>query len=115
MTCLVAYAQYAKHTVGKDEMADFVKLPDDVTAVEGASVFVNPLTVIGFLHTMQQNGHKAIVHTAAASQLGRMLVKYCRGLGVPLVNVVRREEQVAVLKGLGAEHIVNSSAETYKA
>jgi len=109
------YAQYAKHTVGADPFSMFAVLPDDVTPLEGASVFVNPLTVIGFLHTMQQEGHKAIVHTAAGSQLGRMLVKYCKGLGVPLVNIVRKEEAVAALKELGAEYVINSSAETYKA
>ena len=75
---------------------------------------MNPLTAVGFLHTVQQNGHKAIVHTAAGSQLSRMLVKYCNQLNGPLVNIARREAAVAALKELGAEHIVNSSLDTYK-
>ena len=84
-------------------------------AVQGASVFVNPLTVVGFVDTMRSEGHSAIVHTAAGSQLGRMLVKYCKAEGVPLVNIVRSEAAVAGLTEIGAENIVNSSAETYKA
>merc|ERR1719223_1155350 len=105
------YAQYAKTAVGD---AMFAVLPDDVTGAEGASMFVNPPTVVGFVHTMKEEGHKAIVHTAAASQLGRMLVKHCKEEGVPLVNIVRKEEGVATLRALGAEHVVNSSAETFK-
>merc|ERR1719223_1702225 len=105
------YAQYAKTAVGD---AMFAVLPDDVTGAEGASMFVNPLTVVGFVHTMKEEGHKAIVHTAAASQLGRMLVKHCQEEGVPLVNIVRKEEGVAALKAIGAEFVVNSTAPTFK-
>merc|ERR1719223_1474340 len=105
------YAQYAKTAVGD---AMFAVLPDDVTGAEGASMFVNPLTVVGFVHTMKEEGHKAIVHTAAASQLGRMLVKHCKEEGIQLVNIVRKEEGVATLKALGAEFVVNSSAPTFK-
>jgi len=112
-----AYAQYRKHTIGKLDPYNnmLAPLPDDVSPAEGASVFVNPLTVMGFLHTMQKEGHKAIVHTAAGSQVGRMMVKHCKQMGVPLVNIVRKEEAAAALKALGAEHIVISSADTYKA
>jgi len=93
----------------------FAVLPDGVAVDEGAaSLFVNPLTVVGFVHTMREEGHKAIVHTAAASQLGRMLVRHCKEEGVPLVNIVRKEEGVATLKALGAEYVVNSSAPTFK-
>lgn len=108
------YRQYSKFTLGKNPFAMMAVLPDDVTAIEGASPFINPLTAIGFLHTMQQEGHKAIVHTAAGSQLGRMLIKYSKALGVPLVNIVRKEEAAAALRELGAEYVINSSAESYK-
>ena len=63
---------------------------------------------------MRAEGHHAIVHTAAASALGQMLVKYCASEGVPLVNIVRKDEQVSLLKSLGAEHVVNSSADTFR-
>jgi len=104
------YAQYAKATTDLDM---FSVVPDG-TGVEGASLFVNPLTVVGFVHTMREEGHKAIVHTAAASNVGRMLVKHCKEEGIQLVNIVRKEEGVAVLKALGAEFVVNSSAPTFK-
>jgi len=104
------YAQYAKATTDLDM---FSVVPDG-TGVEGASLFVNPLTVVGFVHTMREEGHKAIVHTAAASNVGRMLVKHCKEEGIQLVNIVRKEEGVAVLKALGAEFVVSSSAPTFK-
>ena len=63
---------------------------------------------------MRAEGHHAIVHTAAASALGQMLVKYCASEGVPLVNIVRKDEQVSLLKSLGAEYVVNSSADTFR-
>merc|ERR1712166_1244692 len=106
-----AYAQYAKTTT---DSPMFAVLPDDSTGAEGASLFVNPLTVVGFVHTMREEGHKAIVHTAAASNVGRMLVKHCKEEGIQLVNIVRKEEGVAALKALGAEFVVNSSAPTFK-
>ena len=83
------------------------------TAREGASSFVNPLTALCFPETMRNEGHKAIVHTAAASNLGQMLVKICKADDIPLVNIVRREDQANILKGLGATHIVNSSDEDF--
>lgn len=90
-------------------------LPDDATAADGASCFVNPLTALSFPETMRAEGHKAIVHTAAASNLGQMLVKICQADGVPLVNIVRNQEQVKILKDLGAEHVVDSTAPGFKA
>jgi NADPH:quinone reductase-like Zn-dependent oxidoreductase len=75
---------------------------------------VNPLTALGMVKTMHAEGHTAIVHTAAASQLGQMLVKICKHDGIPLVNVVRRQEQVDLLRSIGAEYVVNSSSETFK-
>ena len=83
------------------------------TAAEAASSFVNPLTALGMVKTMHAEGHTGIVHTAAASQLGQMLVKICKKDGIPLVNVVRRQEQVDILKAIGAEYVVNSSADSF--
>ena len=90
-----------------------LELLQDTSPAEGASAFVNPLTVLGMIETMRDEGHTAIVHTAAASQLGQMLVRACANEGIPLVNVVRRPEQVSLLSGLGAEHVVDSSSEEF--
>ncbi|MBA4353633.1 MAG: NADH oxidase [Novosphingobium sp.] len=90
-----------------------LELGDGVTAEQGASAFVNPLTALSFTETMRHYGHKALVHTAAASNLGQMLVKICQADGIPLVNVVRSEAQVAILKGIGAEHVVDSSKDSF--
>eukprot|EP00040_Diaphanoeca_grandis_P026379 m.147614 g.147614 ORF g.147614 m.147614 type:complete len:370 (-) comp30549_c0_seq1:157-1266(-) len=106
------YAQYAKANATAEM---FTVVPDNVTAVQSASIFVNPLTVVGFVDTMRVEGHTALVHTAAASQLGRMLVKYCKKLNIGLVNIVRKESSAKILKGLGAEYVVVSTAPTYKA
>ena len=88
-------------------------LPDGTTPAEGASCFVNPLTALGMVETMRLEGHSALVHTAAASNLGQMLQKICTADGVPLVNIVRRVEHGELLRGLGAEHVVNSSSDTF--
>lgn len=90
-----------------------VPLLPGTTAAEGASAFVNPLTVLGMIETMRVEGHTAMVHTAAASQLGQMLVRVCANEGIRLVNIVRRPEQISLLAGLGAEHIVDSSSEEF--
>lgn len=90
-----------------------IDLPEDVEAAQGASCFVNPLTALAMVDTMRMEGHSAIVHTAAASNLGQMLVKLCAGENVPLVNVVRRAEQVELLRDLGAEHVCNSSDDDF--
>ena len=84
-------------------------MDDSTTSVEAASSFVNPLTVLGFIETMKLENHTAILHTAAASNLGQMLVKVCKDDSVPLVNIVRKSEQVDLLKNLGAEHVCNTS------
>lgn len=88
-------------------------LPDGTDPKDGASCFVNPLTSLAFTETMKNEGHSAIVHTAAASNLGQMLVKICAKDGIPLVNIVRSDAQVEILKGLGAKYIVNSSADDF--
>lgn len=90
-------------------------LPEGATAKDGASSFVNPLTALGMVETMRREGHSALVHTAAASNLGQMLVKICLADEVPLVNIVRKDEQEALLRGLGAVHVCNSSAPSFEA
>ena len=84
-------------------------MEDGTTPSEAASSFVNPLTALSFIETMKMENHSAIVHTAAASNLGQMLVKICQSDGIPLVNIVRKEEQVEILKGIGAEYVCNTS------
>ncbi|MEL6723742.1 MAG: zinc-binding dehydrogenase [Pseudomonadota bacterium] len=83
------------------------------TAKQGASSFVNPLTALSFLETMRMEGHTAIVHTAAASNLGQMLNRICHADGVDLVNVVRKQEQEDMLRGMGAKYVVNSSTDSF--
>jgi NADPH2:quinone reductase len=90
-------------------------LPDGTDPVDGASCFVNPLTALSMVETMRMEGHTALVHTAAASNLGQMLVKICLADGVPLVNIVRRTEQAELLHSLGATHVCDSSAPTFTA
>ncbi|MCF8531766.1 MAG: zinc-binding dehydrogenase [Reyranella sp.] len=92
---------------------DCQPLPAGTTAAEGASWFVNPLTALGMTETMKREGHKALVHTAAASNLGQMLNKICNEDGIGLVNIVRSTEQAKLLKGIGARHVVDSSAATF--
>jgi NADPH2:quinone reductase len=94
--------------------ADCVPLPEGLSARDGAALFTNPLTALAIVETVRLEGGTALIHTAAASNLGRMLVRICQGEGMPLVNVVRRSEQVALLRELGAEHVVNSSAPTFR-
>lgn len=103
-----AFGQYC--TVA---MSDCVALPDGVTARQGADLFCNPLTVMAMVETLAQVGATAMIHTAAASNLGQMLVRVCKEDGVPLVNVVRREEHVELLRSLGAEHVCNSAAPSF--
>lgn len=88
-------------------------LPEGTPAAAGASCFVNPLTALGMVETMRMEGHKALVHTAAASNLGQMLVRLCGQDGIDLVNIVRKPEQEALLRELGAKHVVNSSADSF--
>lgn len=88
-------------------------LPDGTTSAQGASCFVNPLTALGMVETMKLEGHSALVHTAAASNLGQMLQKICLADGVELVNVVRKPEQEALLRGIGATHVCNSSNDNF--
>jgi NADPH2:quinone reductase len=84
-------------------------LPDGVLPAKAASCFVNPLTALGMIDTMRLDGHHALVHTAAASSLGQMLVKLCLADGVALVNVVRRPQQADLLRGLRASFVCDTS------
>ncbi len=88
-------------------------LPSGTKAEQGASCFVNPLTALGMVETMRIEGHKALVHTAAASNLGQMLLKICIKDGISLVNIVRKPEQVELLKSLGAKYVCDTSSTTF--
>jgi len=101
-------AMYAHYRVAR--AVDCLELPDSVTAAEGASAFVNPLTALSMTEAMRREGHSALVHTAAASNLGQMLNRICLADGIPLVNIVRSPEQAAILRAIGAVHICDSSA-----
>jgi NADPH:quinone reductase-like Zn-dependent oxidoreductase len=101
-------ATYAQHRIAK--AADVMPLPEGASAVDGASCFVNPLTALGMIESMRREGHTALVHTAAASNLGQMLVKLCIADGVGLVNVVRNAEQAKMLKDIGARYVVDSTS-----
>lgn len=90
-------------------------LPEEATARDGASSFVNPLTALGMTETMRREGHSALVHTAAASNLGQMLVKICQQDGIPLVNIVRKSDQEELLTSLGATHVLNSTSASFSA
>lgn len=104
-------AMYAQYRTVK--AADALPLPADATAADGASCFVNPLTALGMVATMRREGHTALVHTAAASNLGQMLNKICLKDGVDLVNIVRSPEQAKILTDIGAKHVVDSSSATF--
>ncbi len=102
------YSQYRTLRVN-----ECLPLPPGTTAAEGASSFVNPLTALGMTETMRREGHKALVHTAAASNLGQMLNKICIKDGIGLVNIVRSKEQADILKKIGARYIVDSTAPSF--
>lgn len=87
---------------------------EGTTAKQAASSFVNPLTALSMIETMRQEGHKALVHTAAASSLGIMLNKLCIQAGIDLVNIVRKQEQADMLTALGAKYVLNSSDDNFK-
>lgn len=96
---------YGTYAIAEAQMA--FPVAEGVSAEQAASSFVNPMTALGFVETMKAEGFTGIVHAAAASNLGQMLVKICREDGVPLVNIVRSEAQVKLLKDLGATHVLN--------
>ncbi len=108
---LVGGEMYRTHRVIPAMMC--AALPDGAQAQEGASLFVNPMTAQGFLNTMRSEGHEALVHTAAASNLGQMLAKLCVSEGVPLVAIVRSAEQEKILTDLGVTHVLDSTKDDF--
>ncbi|ABD07479.1 NADH oxidoreductase [Rhodopseudomonas palustris HaA2] len=110
---MIGGAMYAQYRVIK--AADCLQLAEGTTAAEGASCFVNPLTALGMVETMKREGHKALVHTAAASNLGQMLNRICLQDGIDLVNIVRSEAQAKLLRDIGAKYVVDSSSSTFMA
>ncbi|KJC37336.1 NADH oxidase [Bradyrhizobium sp. LTSP849] len=108
---MIGGAMYAQYRTLK--VRECLPLPSGTTPAEGASCFVNPLTALGMTETMRREGHKALVHTAAASNLGQMLNKICIKDGIPLVNIVRSKEQADILHKIGAKYVVDSSAPSF--
>lgn len=104
-------AMYSQYRTVKAEQC--LVLPEGTKPAEGASCFVNPLTALSMVETMRLEGHKALVHTAAASNLGQMLLKICQKDGVALVNIVRKPEQAQLLRSLGAVHVCDASLPTF--
>jgi len=104
-------AMYTQYRCIKVEQT--LLLPAGTTPAEGASCFVNPLTALGMVETMRREGHKALVHTAAASNLGQMLNRICIKDGVALVNIVRKPEQEAILRAIGAKYVCNAASPTF--
>ena len=108
---MIGGAMYAQYRVVRAK--DVMPLPAGTTAADGASWFVNPHTALGMTETMRREGHKALVHTAAASNLGQMLNKICVKDGIGLVNIVRSKEQADILHKIGAKYVVDSSATSF--
>ena len=126
---VVAAGKDAQHLIGRvvamfgmSSYAEYRVVPagavmvmnEGTTPVQAAASCVNPFTVLGMIETMKMEGHTAMINTAAASNLGQMLVKACKDDGIPLVNVVRRAAQVDLLKSIGAEYVCNSSVPEFK-
>jgi NADPH2:quinone reductase len=102
------YAQYRLVAA-----AECLVLPPGVSAQQGASSFINPMTVLAIVETMRREGHTGLVHTAAASSLGQMLNRVCAEQNVPLVNIVRKPEQAQILRAMGAQHVLDSTSPTF--
>ena len=103
---------YAEYRIATE--AECMPLPDGTTAKDGASAFVNPLTALCMIETMRREGHTALVHTAAASNLGRMLNRLCLDDGIALVNIVRNADQINVLRELGAKIVLDSTTPSFE-
>ena len=111
VVALLGGAMYAQYRCVKAK--DVLLLPEGTTPAQGASCFVNPLTALCMTETMKREGHTALVHTAAASNLGQMLQKICLADGIELVNIVRKSEQAELLRGIGAKHVCDSSSSSF--
>jgi len=110
---IIGGAMYAQYRCIKAEQC--LRLPDDATPAEGASCFVNPLTALGMVETMKREGHSALVHTAAASNLGQMLNRICIQDKVALVNIVRKKDQADLLKAQGAKFVCSTDSPNFMA
>src|SRR6478736_806652 len=108
---MIGGAMYTQYRTVK--VRDVMEIPAGATPADGASWFVNPLTALGMTETMRRENHKALVHTAAASNLGQMLNKICIKDGIGLVNIVRSKEQADLLHGIGAKYVVDSSVPSF--
>jgi len=108
---MIGGAMYSQYRCVK--AADCLVLPDGATPADGASSFVNPLTALGMVETMRREGHSALVHTAAASNLGQMLNRVCLKDGIGLVNIVRTAQQEDILRAIGATHVCNSGSPSF--
>ena len=107
----LAPGMYAQYRIAR--VSECLLLKPGTTSLEGAAAFVNPLTTLCMLDTLRREGHTALVHTAAASNLGQMLVRLCQAEGVALVNIVRNARQVEILRGLGARHVLDSTSPAF--
>lgn len=111
LVSVIGGAMYTQYRTVKAR--DVMPLPAGITAADGASWFVNPLTALGMTETMRRENHKALVHTAAASNLGQMLNKICIKDGIALVNIVRSKEQADILHKIGAKYVVDSTSPSF--
>jgi NADPH2:quinone reductase len=107
----LAAGMYAQYRIAR--VPECLLLQPGTSSRDGAAAFVNPLTALCMVETMRREGHRAIVHTAAASNLGQMLVRLCRAEGVPLINIVRSAAQTQLLRELGAEYVLDSTSPTF--
>ena len=108
---VIGGATYAQYKVARAGAC--LVLPEGTSARDGASAFVNPMTALSMVEVMRREGHSALVHTAAASNLGQMLNRICLADGVPLVNIVRSQSQATILREVGAAHVVDSTADGF--
>ena len=111
LVAVLGGAMYTQYRCVKADQC--LVLPAGATAADGASCFVNPLTALGMVETLRREGHTALVHTAAASNLGQMLNKICIKDGIPLVNIVRKPEQAALLKSIGAKYVCDAQSASF--
>jgi NADPH:quinone reductase-like Zn-dependent oxidoreductase len=103
------WAEYMKTSVMRT-----LPLPGSVSLEQGAMMLVNPMTALAFLHLARKEKHQAMVNNAAASSLGKMLIRLCAEKEIPLINIVRKEEQRLELQSLGAKHVLNSSENSFE-
>jgi NADPH:quinone reductase-like Zn-dependent oxidoreductase len=113
LVAVASGAMYSQYKLAK--AGEVLVLPAGTTAAQAASCFVNPLTALSMVEVMRRENHKALVHTAAASNLGQMLNKICQRDGISLVNIVRSSQQANILKELGAKIVLDSTAPGFMA